>query len=65
MDSTERIPGDDVPDTEAEIADVIEQAEPLDAEPIDQALRQRRPIVTGDPALAEQEAEDAAEAGDR
>jgi hypothetical protein len=65
MDSTERIPGDDVPDTEADLADVVEQAEPPAAEPVEQALQQREPIVTGDPALAEQEAEDAAEAGDR
>jgi hypothetical protein len=65
MDSTDRIPGDDVDDTEADIADVVEQAEPASAEPVEQALQDRERIPTGDPGLAEQEAEDAAEAGDR
>ena len=46
MDSTERSTGID--GTEADVADVIEQAEPPAAEPVDEALGQRDPLPAGD-----------------
>lgn len=53
---------DPIDETEADVADVIDQAEPADSEPVQEALEERERIETRDPVLDEREEEDAAEA---
>lgn len=53
---------DDVAGTEADAADVLDQAEPAGGEPVEAALQARARVVQGDPAEDEREQEDAAEA---
>lgn len=53
---------DDVEGTEADAADLIEQAEPEGVEPVEEALAARDRLVPGDPEEDRREQEDAAEA---
>lgn len=54
---------DDVEGTEADAADLLEQAEPADAEPVEEALADRDRLVPGDPGQDRREREDAGEGG--
>jgi hypothetical protein len=49
--------------TEADVADVLEQAEPLAAEPVEEALARREAIDARDPELTGEEAEEAEDSG--
>ena len=47
---------------EADVADVLEQSEPLDGEPVEAVLAGRERIVPGDPVEDRRERDDAREA---
>lgn len=55
--------GDPIDGTEADVADVIEQAEPPASEPVGDALEHRERIDTSDPELTGLEAEEAEDSG--
>jgi hypothetical protein len=54
---------DPIDDSEADVADLIEQAEPPASEPIEQALDARERIHATDPELTGLEAEEAEDSG--
>jgi hypothetical protein len=54
---------DPIDGTEADIADVIDQAEPPVSEPIEDALEHREPFDASDPELTGLEAEEAEDSG--
>ncbi len=53
---------EDLDGAEADVSDVIEQAEPEGSEPVGEALAERDRLVPGDPEEDEREREDAREA---
>lgn len=53
---------EDVDGTEADVADVLDQAEPASARPVETALEERERIPAGDPDEDERERDDANEA---
>jgi hypothetical protein len=60
MDRSDPTPGDEI---EADVADVLEQAEPPASEPVDEALQERDAIVARDPESTGLEAEAAEDSG--
>lgn len=54
---------DPIDETDADIADLIDQAEPASSEPIEQALDQRERIDASDPELTGEEVEEAEDSG--
>jgi hypothetical protein len=60
MDRTDPTPGDE---TDADVADLLDQAEPPTSEPVEDALRDRERIAATDPELTGVEAEEAEDSG--
>ncbi|GAA2753702.1 hypothetical protein [Amnibacterium kyonggiense] len=57
------IGSDPIDGTEADVADLLDQAEPPTSEPIAAALEERERIVATDPELTGLEAEEAEDSG--
>jgi hypothetical protein len=60
MDRTDPTPGEQ---TDADVADVLDQAEPPTSEPVEEALEERERIDATDPELTGVEAEEAEDSG--
>ena len=54
---------DPIDDSRADVADLIDQAEPASSEPIEQALEDRDPVGDPDPELTGLEVEEAEDSG--
>lgn len=54
---------DPIDGSEADVADLIEQAEPPTSQPVEEALEQRERIVAVDPELTGEEREAAEDSG--
>jgi hypothetical protein len=54
---------DPIDETQADVADLIDQAEPASSEPVADALRERERIDATDPELTGEEVEEAEDSG--
>lgn len=57
------IGSDPIDETEADVADLLDQAEPPTSEPIEEALQHRERIDATDPELTGEEVEEAEDSG--
>jgi hypothetical protein len=54
---------DPLDETQADVADLLDQAEPAASEPVEEALQERERIDASDPELTGEEAEEAEDSG--